>query len=149
MLSMLGPAMWAPSREAVPLSFRTSGSRLQMLLEREKRPLTSSSASKENCRKCCVHFVLFSGSLLSDTAVPLRFPLLTRQKNKTIPVIIATTMGTATAAWRADENDKILHDDFSENAMAVVVLPAVLVAVPGEGLLKLMLADSEAPMTRR
>jgi hypothetical protein len=91
----------------------------------------SSSASNENARKCLVHFFLPPlAGLFSFTTAPPRFlRLLAQKKNNSIPAITATTMGTATAAWRADEQEILLQDDSLETVTAPLVLLAALVAV--------------------
>ena len=132
---MLGSVLWAPLRKPAPGPLRSLGSRLPRLLELEKRPPISSSASKENARRCLVHFFFPNfAALFSETTAPAWFPFLrAQQKHKNMAAMTATTMGTATAALRADEQDMLLHDDsFSETVTAPLVLLAALVAVPVE-----------------
>ena len=143
---MLGSALWAPLRETVA-ALRTLGSRLRRLLELEKRPPMSSSASNENARRCLVHFILPAfGGVFPENTAPARFLLRrAQQKNKNIAAMAATTTGTATAACRADEQEMLLHDDFSDMGTAPLVLLAALVAVPDVWPLRLVVAGSEAP----
>ena len=62
-----------------------------------------------------------------------------------IPARTAITTGTAIAACSADEQDTLLHEDFSETVTAPVVLLAALLAVPLAEPLRLALPKLEAP----
>jgi hypothetical protein len=108
----------------------------------------SSSASKENARRCRVHFFFPDfGGLFSEITAPARFLLLLAQKkNKKIAAMAATTIGTATAALSAGEQERLLHEDFSETVTGPsVALLAALVAVLVASLFRLCVPVSETP----
>lgn len=87
-----------------------------------------SSASKENALRCRVHFLPdFFGFFSDITAPPLRL-LFAQNKKKNMAAMAATTIGTATAAWRPGEHDR-LSQDFSDTVTAPLVLLAALDAV--------------------
>jgi hypothetical protein len=101
-----------------------------MLLVLENRPPMSNSASNEKARRCRDHFLPAFLGFFSDTTAPLfLLLLLAKRKNKKMPTRAATTIGTATAALRADEHDRLLQD-FWVTVTPPVALLAALVAVP-------------------
>lgn len=106
----------------------------------------SSSASNENARRCLVHFFPAFGGLFSETVPPAArlLLLLAQKKNNRIAAMTPITTGTATAAWSAEEQDILLHDDFSDTVTAPVVLLAALLAVL-DGLPLVGLPESDAP----
>jgi hypothetical protein len=99
-LWLLACILWTPSRE-LALRILPVCSRLRRLLLLENRPPINNSASKENARRCLVHFLPdFFGGLFSEmTPALVRFLLRRAQQSaRSIATMTARTTGTAIAA---------------------------------------------------